>query len=145
MASNVFSMPSLLALLLSLALGWTNARPWHGATMTTGSQGDDWSPRPTQMPVNPGELFKREQVDIAVCGWIGGQSASPAACASGSSCIHDTIHGYVGCCATSGPCAAGVYTSCIDQNSGSGGEDSGLADSGVYTWCVKFRVIWHWF
>jgi hypothetical protein len=138
MASNIFSMPSSSALLLfSLAFGLTNARPWHGATKTALYQGDNWSPRPTQMAVNPRDLFGRDHVDVAVCGWIGGNSASPVACASGSSCVHDTVHGYVGCCATSGPCTAGVYTSCVDENSGSWGEDSGLVDTGIYTWCVK--------
>jgi hypothetical protein len=142
MAVNIFSMPSSSALLLfSLAFGLTNARPWQGATKTAVYQGDEWSPRPTNMAVNPRELFKRTHVDVAVCGWIGGNLASPVACGTGSSCVHDTAHGYVGCCATSGPCTAGVYTSCVDENSASWGENSGLDDTGIYTWCVKLRTV----
>jgi hypothetical protein len=142
MPVNIFSIPSSSALLLfSLAFGLTEARPWQGATKTVVYQGDDWSPRPTNILVNPRELFKRDHVDVAVCGWIGGNSASPAACASGSSCVHDTLHGYIGCCATSGPCTAGVYTSCVDENSPNWGEESGLVDTGIYTWCVDFCVV----
>ena len=141
MAVNIFSMPSSSALLLfSLAFGLTNARPWQGATKTSVYQADEWSPRPTNVPVNPRELFKRKHLGVEVCGWLGGNSASPVACGSGSSCVHDTVHGYVGCCATSGPCTAGVYTSCVDESGSNWGKDSGLVDDGIFTWCVTFRL-----
>ena len=141
MAVNIFSMPSSSALLLfSLAFGLTNARPWQGATKTAVYQADEWSPRPTNVPVNPRELFKRKHLGVEVCGWLGGNSASPVACGSGSSCVHDTVHGYIGCCATSGPCSAGVYTSCVDESSSNWGEDSGLVNDGIFTWWVTFRL-----
>ena len=141
MAPPIFSMPSSSMLLLfSLAFDLTNARAWEGAQKTAVYDGDDWSPRPTQFSATRRSLFKRDHVDVAVCGWIGGISASPAACASGSSCIHDTMHGYVGCCATSGPCTAGVYTSCVDENSDGSSDGSGLVDTWITTWCVKPQI-----
>jgi hypothetical protein len=125
---------SSILLLFSVALGVSNALPWAGPQPTHAYEPDAWSPVPTGAPADPARLFKRTSVDVNVCGWIGGQLASPAACASGSSCVHDTVYGYVGCCATSGACTTGVYTSCVDgQSSG----NSGLVDNGVYTWCAR--------
>lgn len=72
-------------------------------------------------------------MDVDVCGWIGGNSAQPVACGSGSSCVYDTIHGYVGCCTTSGACTAGVYTSCVDAQSSDWNKNSGIVDDGIYT------------
>lgn len=142
MTFDVFSMPPSSALLLfSLAFGLTNARPWHGATKTAVYQADEWSPRPTNVPVNPRELFKRTHLGVEVCGWVGGNVASVVACGSGSSCVHDTVHGYVGCCATSGPCTAGVYTSCVDESSSDWGYDSGLVNNGIVTWSVTAYLV----
>jgi hypothetical protein len=125
-------MPSSLIFLFSAALGLANALPWNGAQKTAVYKADAWSPVPTAVPA--AELFKRTSVDVNVCGWIGGNLAEPAACSSGSSCVHDTIHGYVGCCTTSGACTAGVYTSCVDQNSAGWSPKSGVQENGIYTW-----------
>jgi hypothetical protein len=135
MAVNIFAMPSSSLILLFLtAFGVSSALPWTGPQATHVYREDAWSPAPTFVPVDPKELFKRDSVDVNVCGWIGGNSASSATCSSGSSCIRDTIHGYVGCCSTSGACTAGVYTSCIDRNSVGWSPNSGLQDNGIYTW-----------
>jgi hypothetical protein len=140
MAINIFAMPSSsIFLLLSVAFG-VNALPWTGAQETKVYDADAWTPAPTVVPVNPAQLFKRSFVDVNICGWIGGNSANAATCSSGSSCIHDTIHGYVGCCATSGPCTAGVYTSCVDANSVGWSPNSGLENNGIYTWWVLCDV-----
>jgi hypothetical protein len=80
-------------------------------------------------------------VDVAVCGWIGGNSAQVAGCSSGSSCIHDTIHGYVGCCPTSGVCTQGVYTSCVDMNNLGWSPNSGMVDNGIFTWWVSLILL----
>ncbi|RDA95018.1 hypothetical protein CP533_2121 [Ophiocordyceps camponoti-saundersi (nom. inval.)] len=53
-----------------------------------------------------------------VCGYIGGDAAFPATCIAGSHCALDVGHGVVGCCPDQGPCTTGVFTSCVDGNSG---------------------------
>jgi hypothetical protein len=135
MAINVFAIPSSSAVLLfSLVFGSVNARSFNVPTKTGVYKADEWSPRPTGVQVNPRELFRRSHLDVETCGWLGGDSAFPVACGSGSSCVHDTVHGFVGCCATSGPCTAGVYTSCVDESSWDWGKGSGLVNDGVSTW-----------
>jgi len=127
-------MPSSsIFLLFSIVFSGSNALPWTEAQQTHVYEEHPWSPRPTIVPTDPARLFKRDSVDPAICGWIGGNSASAATCSFGSTCVHDTIHGVVGCCATSGPCTAGVYTSCIDMNSNGWTPNSGLQDNGIYT------------
>ncbi|KAH8795563.1 hypothetical protein BGZ57DRAFT_201927 [Hyaloscypha finlandica] len=134
MGFNIFAMPaSSIVLLFSVALGVSNALPWEGPQPTNAYQPDAWSPVPTRIPADPANLFKRSSVGVNVCGWIGGNVGEPVQCASGSSCVHDTIHGYVGCCTTSGACTSGVYTSCVDSQSSAWNQNSGLADSGIYT------------
>lgn len=138
MAFSIFSLPaSSIVLILSAAFGVSNALPWAGPTPTLGYTGEEWSPRPTNSPLGLQELFKRDTPDIAVCGWLGGKSDNPAVCPTGSSCIHDMSHGYVGCCTTSGACTAGVYTSCVDKNS-KGGISSGplVVNNGIFTWYI---------
>jgi hypothetical protein len=140
MAFSIFAMPaSSLILLLSAAFRASNALPWAGPAPTQVYKADEWSPRPTNIPANPLELFRRDWVDVAVCGWIGAQSDNPAVCPSGSSCIHDTAHGspgYIGCCTTSGSCTAGLYTSCVDKNSPGGQSGPLVENNGIFTWCA---------
>ncbi|RDA84134.1 hypothetical protein CP532_0099 [Ophiocordyceps camponoti-leonardi (nom. inval.)] len=64
-----------------------------------------------------------------VCGYIGGDSALPATCIAGSHCALDVAHGVVGCCPDDGPCSTGVFTSCVDGNSG----PQTVSDPYVYT------------
>ena len=135
MGPNIFAMPaSSIILLFSVAFGVTNALPWAEPHQTNTYQADQWSPKPTPISGDPAGLFKRSSVDVNICGWIGGIFGQPVQCGSGSSCVHDTIHGYVGCCTTSGACTAGVYTSCVDGGSDGWSPNSGLADNGIETW-----------
>ncbi|RDL39885.1 uncharacterized protein BP5553_04225 [Venustampulla echinocandica] len=135
MAITVFAMPSSsLLLLFSVALGLSHADPFALPIQTAVYSPDEWSPRPTGAPADPAALFKRGgSVDVAVCGWIGGLSAKPVACSSGSSCIHDTIHALMGCCTTEGPCIQGVYSTCIDKKSAGWATTTGLVNNGVTT------------
>lgn len=140
MPFNIFAMPpSSIFLLFSIVFSGSNALPWTEAQQTHVYKADAWSPRPTFIPepADPARLFRRDALDVAICGWLGGNSASAATCSPGSSCIRDTIHGVVGCCGTSGPCTAGVYTSCIDMNSNGWTPNAGLDQAnGVFTWYV---------
>lgn len=138
MPSNIFAMPaSSILLLFSIVFTGSNALPWTEAQQTHVYEADPWSPRPTLVPrADPARLFKKDVLGIEICGWLGGNSASAATCSPGSSCVRDTVHGVVGCCATAGPCTAGVYTSCIDMNSNGWTPNSGLQDNGIYTWYV---------
>ncbi|KAG9237392.1 hypothetical protein BJ875DRAFT_156257 [Amylocarpus encephaloides] len=134
MAFNLFAMPSSsIALLFSLLLGLTDAMPWAEPIQTVAYKTDEWSPRPTVVPEDPAKLFKRAAVGIEVCGWLGGNLAYPAACGTGSSCIHDTIHGYVGCCTTDGLCDQGIYTTCLDIKSPGWASTANLINNGVTT------------
>lgn len=137
MASNIFAMPaSSVALLFFLSLGVTNAVPWGGAHKTAIYQIDAFSPKPTGAPSL--ELFKRVDtyIGVSVCGWLGGDEKKVAGCDAGSSCIHDTKHGYIGCCATAGPCTDGVYTTCLDNKSTGWDSTQGMINNGVLTWYV---------
>jgi hypothetical protein len=138
MTSNIFAMPSSsVVLLFSMAFGIANGLPWSGAHKTAVYRADMWSPAPTHAP-HPVKLLKRSSVGVNTCGWIGGNGAIPAICSGGSSCVHDVIHRYVGCCATDGPCTAGIYTSCIDKNSAGWSPNPGLDNNGIYTWFDRF-------
>lgn len=140
MSFAIFAMPSSsILLILSIILGGSEARPWTEAQQTHVYEADAWSPRPTPVPrgaENLSRLFGRDSVDVAICGWIGGNSVSSATCSAGSSCVHDTVHGVVGCCPDTGPCTAGVYTGCVDMNSNGWTPNSGIQTNGVFTWYV---------
>lgn len=76
-----------------------------------------WPPRPTQPPISLEELRKRQDFNT-ICGFIGGNALLPATCEPGSHCVLDREHGAVGCCPNGGPCTTGVFTGCVDFNSG---------------------------
>ncbi|KAK8079565.1 hypothetical protein PG997_007383 [Apiospora hydei] len=77
-----------------------------------------WPPLPTAAPLlSPLELFRR-QTDNTICGYLGGDSALPATCSAGSHCVLDKANKVMGCCPNSGSCTTGVFTGCVDQNSG---------------------------
>ncbi|KAM3074753.1 hypothetical protein ACMFMG_008172 [Clarireedia jacksonii] len=128
--------PSII-LLLSSVFGYASAVPWAIAKETVTYKANNWSPRPTNTPLAAREIFKRSSVDVDVCGWIGGNSAQPVGCASGSSCIHDTLLRFVGCCPTASAgaspilCTDGLYTTCIDKNSAGYSANSFLINNGV--------------
>ncbi|KAK7997909.1 hypothetical protein PG989_005949 [Apiospora arundinis] len=77
-----------------------------------------WAPLPTAAPlISPLELFRR-QTDNTICGYLGGDSALPATCSAGSHCVLDEANKVMGCCPNSGSCTTGVFTGCVDRNSG---------------------------
>ncbi|KAL2190430.1 hypothetical protein L209DRAFT_677214 [Thermothelomyces heterothallicus CBS 203.75] len=75
-------------------------------------------------PPPGGDTFanRRRQLDDTfntVCGYINGDQNLPATCGQGSHCVVDTDHNVVGCCPNGAPsCTAGVFTGCVDGNSG---------------------------
>ncbi|KAG8405906.1 hypothetical protein J3459_020091 [Metarhizium acridum] len=89
-----------------------NVRPWPLATLA---------------PVSPLELLRRESNTI--CGYIGGDPDLPATCLAGSHCAADVENGVIGCCPDKGPCNAGIFTGCVDRNSG----PQTVADPYIYT------------
>ncbi|KAK3687708.1 hypothetical protein B0T22DRAFT_457854 [Podospora appendiculata] len=73
---------------------------------------------PTPPPLDPDDL-RRRQDSNTICGYLGGLSALPATCSAGSHCVLDSAHGVVGCCPDGqDTCTAGVFTACVDSNSG---------------------------
>ncbi|CAK7564855.1 MAG: hypothetical protein SEPTF4163_002758 [Sporothrix epigloea] len=56
-----------------------------------------------------------------ICGYIGGNPELPATCSAGSHCVLDSEHSAVGCCPNGvDTCTSGVFTGCVDGNSGVG-------------------------
>ncbi|KAK3954466.1 hypothetical protein QBC32DRAFT_336087 [Pseudoneurospora amorphoporcata] len=73
---------------------------------------------PTAAPLGPFDLARR-QAGNTICGYIGGLSALPATCSAGSHCVLDITHQVVGCCPDgAATCTSGVFTACVDGNSG---------------------------
>ncbi|KAK3378757.1 hypothetical protein B0T24DRAFT_139085 [Lasiosphaeria ovina] len=73
---------------------------------------------PTAAPLDPLDLRRRQDTNT-ICGFLGGISALPATCSAGSHCVLDTQHSAVGCCPNGQEtCTAGVFTGCVDANSG---------------------------
>ncbi|KAL2267247.1 hypothetical protein VTJ83DRAFT_4524 [Remersonia thermophila] len=79
-----------------------------------------WPLRPTPPPGARLLAFRRRQLENnTICGYIGGDAALPATCGAGSHCVVDTEHNVVGCCPDGiGSCTTGVFTGCVDANSG---------------------------
>lgn len=144
MGSNIFSMPAAsTVLLLSFAFGLTSAMPWTGPQETKVYRAVDFSPKPTGSPVELARLAKRDQwMPVNVCGWIAGRPESVARCGSGSSCVHDTIHNVVGCCATAGACTDGVYSTCLDSGMEGWKSTQGLINNGILSW-YAFSFNWY--
>ncbi|KAL2022913.1 hypothetical protein VTK56DRAFT_4444 [Thermocarpiscus australiensis] len=129
MRADLFScLPRPTALLLlSSILELTNAhvlqplpRPAQAPTTSIPYQALNvvsWPLRPTPPPRDRFALRRRQ--DNTVCGYIGGSSDLPATCSAGSHCVLDTEHNVVGCCPNGeASCTAGVFTGCVDANSG---------------------------
>ncbi|KND93202.1 hypothetical protein TOPH_02452, partial [Tolypocladium ophioglossoides CBS 100239] len=71
----------------------------------------------TPAPTSPPKLRRRGQYNT-ICGYIGGDPALPATCVAGSHCAVDVKHGAVGCCPDGDECTGGIFTGCVDKNSG---------------------------
>lgn len=83
-----------------------NVQPWPLATAAPGSLDD---------------ILGRRALNT-VCGYIGGDPNLPATCSAGSHCVVDAGQGVIGCCPDGGSCTQGIYTACVDSNSGPQGE-----------------------
>ncbi|KAH6958402.1 hypothetical protein DER45DRAFT_221971 [Fusarium avenaceum] len=66
----------------------------------------------------PDDSFLQRRQFNTVCGYIGGDPGLPATCSAGSHCVVDADHGAVGCCPNAGSCTQGVFTNCVDADSG---------------------------
>lgn len=64
-----------------------------------------------------GELKKRQQQQIQVCGYINGQSAYPYYCEAGAVCSTDGSLNWAGCCPTGVGVACPIPTSCVPYES----------------------------
>ncbi|KAK4671467.1 hypothetical protein QC764_600130 [Podospora pseudoanserina] len=77
-----------------------------------------WPLRPTPPPSRDLFALRRRQ-DNTVCGYLGGDQNLAATCSAGSHCVLDTENNVVGCCPNGeASCTAGVFTGCVDANSG---------------------------
>ncbi|KAK6507141.1 hypothetical protein TWF481_005590 [Arthrobotrys musiformis] len=121
--SGMWTFPAILAA-VAITLCEARPQPWVSviptATAISPSTTGAKILRPT--PFNfiqefvEKRLRKRVEYPDNVCGFIGGNVASPAVCSSDSACLWDTAHGAVGCSATGGSGDLAVYTTCVDSN-----------------------------
>ncbi|KAK4189479.1 hypothetical protein QBC35DRAFT_493298 [Podospora australis] len=90
----------------------TTTIPYHALTAVV-----SWPLRPTPPPRDLFALRRRQ--DNTICGYIDGSPDLPATCSAGSHCVLDTDANVVGCCPNGETaCTAGVFTGCVDANSG---------------------------
>ncbi|ODA77926.1 hypothetical protein RJ55_06529 [Drechmeria coniospora] len=102
-----------VVVLLALQLAAGNAIPRETGAV-------EWprtAPCPSPTPTWTHKLGRRA-LSNTVCGYIGGDPALPATCREGSYCAVDVRHGAVGCCPDGGACTTGIFTGCVDGNSG---------------------------
>ncbi|KAH6856085.1 hypothetical protein B0I37DRAFT_333313 [Chaetomium sp. MPI-CAGE-AT-0009] len=134
MRSDMFdSLPQPMALLLlSSLLELTDAHALHKLPRQTPEPTISlphhvlnvvsWPIQPTPPPGSDLFAYRRRQLDDSfntICGYVNGDLELPATCGSGSHCVVDTEHNVVGCCPNGAPsCTAGVFTGCVDRNSG---------------------------
>ncbi|KXX74591.1 hypothetical protein MMYC01_209459 [Madurella mycetomatis] len=89
----------------------TKTIPYHDLNVVS------WPLLPTPPPADLFALDRRQENTI--CGYISGDPALPATCSAGSHCALDTENNVVGCCPDGDvACTAGVFTGCVDANSG---------------------------
>ncbi|KAK0663023.1 hypothetical protein QBC41DRAFT_259945 [Cercophora samala] len=90
----------------------TTTLPYHPLSVVS------WPLRPTPPPSRDLFALRRRQ-DNTVCGYLGGDQNLAATCSAGSHCVLDTENNVVGCCPNGeASCTAGVFTGCVDANSG---------------------------
>ncbi|KAI0013046.1 hypothetical protein F4779DRAFT_613914 [Xylariaceae sp. FL0662B] len=112
--------PATAVLLLSAAFGLSNGYALPRQTKTVALHELNvvpFPPAPTEPPISFEELVRR-QSDNTICGYIGGNRNLPATCSAGSHCVLEQEHGVVGCCPNGVTCSTGVFTGCVDGNSG---------------------------
>ncbi|KAH7150499.1 hypothetical protein B0J13DRAFT_289759 [Dactylonectria estremocensis] len=124
-ANRMGRLPSTAFVLLSNIVHFASAYPYAlpQPTQTVDYHEINALPWPALATEAPGgfDLLNRRDLNT-VCGYIGGDPALPATCSAGSHCVIDADHGAIGCCPDSGSCTQGVYTACVDSNSGAQAE-----------------------
>ncbi|KAF3347293.1 hypothetical protein VdG2_04572 [Verticillium dahliae VDG2] len=115
-------LPSATAiLLLTSILAPANAHVLPRQTLTIDYRQLDvlpYPPLPTAASLLPYDLLRRQE-ENTICGYVGGDPALPATCSAGSHCVVDQGVGAIGCCPNGGgACTTGVFTGCVDANSG---------------------------
>lgn len=77
-------------------------------------------PAPTSPPLDLHALHEllRRQNSNTVCGYINGDASSAATCSAGSHCVQDIDAKVIGCCNDGETCTTGIFTGCVDSNSG---------------------------
>ncbi|KAI1767254.1 hypothetical protein GGR53DRAFT_136390 [Hypoxylon sp. FL1150] len=112
--------PATAVLLLSAVFGMTSGHALPRQTKTVALHDLNvvpFPPRPTEGPILLSDVLRRQTANT-VCGYIGGNPDLPATCLAGSHCVLEQDHGVVGCCPDGGTCQSGIYTGCVDFNSG---------------------------
>lgn len=142
------AVPALLAAIL---IGRSEARPWaYDNQIPTATAPAPDSTHTKELKPTPfnflqayvdRRLRKRATYPGSVCGFIGGDVASPAVCSSNSVCLWDTGHGIVGCSATdtSGQAALAVYTTCVQYNDDDDDDDDNDGGSQSSPWVFTCR------
>ncbi|KAM0275710.1 hypothetical protein ACHAQH_007470 [Verticillium albo-atrum] len=119
---TLLRLPSATALLiLSSVFARTDAHALPRQTVTIDYRELDvlpYPPLPTAASVLAGDLLRRQD-ENTICGYVGGDPDLPATCSPGSHCVVDQGAGAIGCCPNGdGACTTGVFTGCVDANSG---------------------------
>ncbi|POR35603.1 Uncharacterized protein TPAR_04201 [Tolypocladium paradoxum] len=113
--------PAAALLVLSTLLRLTTGHVLPRETRTVQVRALNVVPWPsaaaTPAPTSRAELRRRGQYNT-ICGYIGGDPALPATCMAGSHCAVDVDHGAIGCCPDGDKCTGGIFTGCVDMNSG---------------------------
>ncbi|KAF2625196.1 hypothetical protein BU25DRAFT_311684, partial [Macroventuria anomochaeta] len=74
------------------------------------------SPRPTGGPPSLAELFRRQQADDGVCGYLDGESDAPVSCTVGN-CLYDERISWFGCCTGTMRSDCQLFTTCVGSAS----------------------------
>ncbi|KAH6644009.1 hypothetical protein C7974DRAFT_12457 [Boeremia exigua] len=74
------------------------------------------SPRPTGGPPSLPELFRRQQRDNGMCGYLNGDSEAPVSCSIGT-CLYDDTISWFGCCTGSSRSDCELFTTCVGSAS----------------------------
>ncbi|KAJ4987739.1 hypothetical protein SVAN01_06763 [Stagonosporopsis vannaccii] len=74
------------------------------------------SPRPTGGPPSLPELFRRQQRDEGMCGYIEGDGEAPVSCSVGT-CLYDDTISWFGCCTGTQRSDCELFTTCVGSAS----------------------------
>jgi hypothetical protein len=110
---------SIIALLALSPTAFGIAFPGPAPTATDGAFEANLygrSPRPTGGPPSLPELFRRQQADDGVCGYLKGDSENSVSCSVGN-CLYDNSLSWFGCCTGTVRSDCQLFTSCVGSAS----------------------------